>query len=205
MYRKDKKHEYFTIKARKEGYPARSVYKLAEIDKKYHLIKPGDVILDLGCVPGSWLLYCSQKIGDKGKIVGIDISPMKIELPKNTIFLQTDIMELKISKLKELNTKYDIVVSDMAPSTSGVKFVDAGKSLELSQRGFEIACEVLASNGNFVCKIFESFESDRFLKEVAKNFVFMKKIRPKAVIKNSKEFYLVAKGFKPISNLPTSL
>lgn len=196
MYRKDKKKEFFTQKAKKEGYPARSVYKLEEIDKKYHLIRIGDSVLDLGCAPGSWLLYCSQAVGHKGKVVGIDIVDLNIQLPKNCVFLKTDVMDFKISQLKELGNKHNVVVSDMAPSTSGVKFVDAGRSLELSQRAFEIACEVLSFSGNFVCKIFEGYEADKFINEVKKSFNFVKRLKPKAVIKQSKEFYIIASGFK---------
>ena len=196
MYRKDKKREFFTLKARKEGYPARSVYKFAEINRKFGILKPNDIVLDLGCVPGSWLLYCAESIGEKGKILGVDINACNISLPKNAIFLQADILRLKTIQLKEYFREYDAVISDMAPSTSGVEFVDAGRSLELSQRAFEISTEVLKKGGNFVCKIFESYEANQLIKEVEKRFVFIKHFRPKAVIKNSKEFYIVAKGLK---------
>lgn len=196
MYRKDKKKEFFTLKARKEGYPARSVYKLDEINKKFKVLKPNDIVLDLGCVPGSWLLYCSNIIGPNGKILGIDISDCNINLPNNAIFLQADILEVKASKIKEYFKEYDVVVSDMAPSTSGLDFVDAGRSLELSQRAFEIAKEILKPGGNFVCKIFESYEANQLIKEIGKHFALIKHFRPKAVIKNSKEFYIVAKGLK---------
>jgi 23S rRNA (uridine2552-2'-O)-methyltransferase len=196
MYRKDKKHEFFTEKARKEGYPARSVYKLEEINRKFKILKQNDVVLDLGCVPGSWLLFCSKLIGEKGKILGVDINPCNISLPSNAIFLQTDIFQLKAVQLKEYFKAYDAVVSDMAPLTSGVEFVDAGRSLDLSQRAFEISTEVLKQGGNFVCKIFESHEANLLIKEIEKRFIFTKHFRPRAVIKNSKEFYIVAKGFK---------
>jgi 23S rRNA (uridine2552-2'-O)-methyltransferase len=196
MYRKDKKNEFFTIKARKEGYPARSVYKFAEINRKFGILKPNDIVLDLGCVPGSWLLYCAESIGENGKIVGVDINSCNISLPKNAIFLQADILKLKTTQLTKYFREYDAVISDMAPSTSGVEFVDAGRSLELSKRAFEISTEVLKRGGNFVCKIFESYEANQLIKEVEKYFVFIKHFRPKAVIKNSKEFYIVAKGLK---------
>ncbi len=86
-----KKDDFYKRKAREEEFPSRSIYKLQEIDKKYNLIKKGDRVLDLGCAPGSWLLYLSRKIGDKGKVVGVDISDIQIQLPKNAKFLKKDI------------------------------------------------------------------------------------------------------------------
>lgn len=199
MYRKNKKEEFFTKKARVEGYPARSIYKLKEINEKYNLFKKGDSILDLGCSPGSWLIYCAKEVGPKGKVVGIDLEEIKIALPANVIFIKKDIMSLLPPELffgRNSRHKYQTVLSDLAPATSGIKFADADKSLELGQRAFEIAQMVLAHNGNFVCKVFEGESSDDFFKTIAKNFEFSKRFRPKAVIKNSKEFYIIGKGFR---------
>lgn len=197
MYRKDNKNEFFTRKAREEGYPARSVYKLQEIDRKYQIIQKGDNILDLGCAPGSWLLYVSKRVGDNGSVVGIDIENIKITLPGNVILIQKDIMELAPKDLEVLNKKFQAVISDLAPKTSGVKFVDEGRSLDLSLKAFLIAKNILSARGNFVCKIFEGGETDQFIAEAEKSFKFVKRFRPKAVKKDSKEFYLVAKGFNP--------
>lgn len=196
MYRKDREKEYYTERAHKEGYPARSIYKLKEINEKFKVIKPGDIVLDLGCVPGSWLMYCSDVVGLKGKILGIDISDITIPLPKNCVFLKEDIFNIKTSQFKEYFRGYDVVVSDMAPSTSGVPLVDAAKSLELSRRALEISLEVLNKGGNFVCKVFESYEANQLIKEVEKHFGFLKHVRPQAVFKKSKEFYIVAKRLK---------
>jgi len=195
MYRKDRKNEFYTERAKKEGYPARAVYKLKEIDEKYKIIKKGDRVLDLGCAPGSWLLYISQKIGKKGKVLGIDIEEIKIPLKENMVFLKEDIMNLDLL-LKELKDKYNVVVSDLAPKTSGIKSLDSRKSLELSEKAFELARKVLSKGGNFICKIFEGEFSDDFFKKVAKDFKSSKRFRPKSVIKGSKEFYIIAEGFK---------
>src|SRR4030043_2018528 len=124
MYRKDRKQDFYTILAKKEGYPARSVYKLKEINEKYKIIKKGDGVLDLGCAPGSWLLYISQKIGDKGKVVGIDTEDIKITNKPNISFIKKNIFDLKKSDFKE---NFQAVVSDLAPKTSGLKFLDAKK------------------------------------------------------------------------------
>ena len=195
MYRKDRKNEFYTERAKKEGYPARAVYKLKEIDEKYKIIKKGDRVLDLGCAPCSWLLYISQKIGEKGRVLGIDIEEIKIPVKENMVFLKEDIMNLDLS-LKELKDKYNVVVSDLAPKTSGIKSLDSRKSLELSEKAFELARKVLSKGGNFICKIFEGEFSDDFFKKVAKDFKSSKRFRPKSVIKGSKEFYIIAEGFK---------
>ena len=193
MYRKGKKEEFYTILARKEGYPARSVYKLKEIDEKYKIIREGDRVLDLGCAPGSWLLYISQKIGEKGRVIGIDIGDIKIAPKPNILFIKKSIFDLNNPDFKE---KYRVVVSDLSPKTAGVKFLDAGKALELAKMAFEIAKSVLLPGGNFICKIFEGESSGELFKEISKYFEFTKRFRPKAVIKESKEFYIIGKGFK---------
>jgi len=194
MYRIYDKKETYTVRARKEGYPARSVYKLKEIDEKNKIIKKGDRVLDLGSSPGSWLLYASKVIGENGKVYGVDKSGIKIKLPKNSVFLQKDINDLKDFDLG--NKKYNLVISDMAPHTSGVKLLDIGRSLELSYRALEIAKKFLLPKGNFVCKVFEGEGTPDFLKEVKKYFEKAKVFRPMAVIKGSKEIYVVAKKFK---------
>lgn len=193
MYRKDKKEEYYTEKAKKEHYPARSVYKLQEIDKKYKIFKNRDNVLDLGACPGSWLLYISEKIGSKGTVVGTDIEDINIPKKENIIFYKKSVFDFKE---EDFSKKFDSVVSDMAPKTTGVDFVDAGKSFELSEEAFRIANLFLKSGGNFVCKIFDSELSQELFKEVEKSFEFSKRFKPKAVIKKSKEFYIVGKGFK---------
>ena len=192
MYRKDRQNEFYTTLAKKEGYPARSVYKLKEIDEKYKIIREGNRVLDLGCAPGSWLLYISQKVGNKGKVVGVDIEEIKIPQKANIVFIKRSVFDLKESDFKD---KFEAVVSDLSSKTSGVKFLDAGKSLELAEKAFEIAKSVLLPGGNFVCKIFQSELSDEFFKKVKNCFDFAKKIRPKAVIKKSKEFYIIGRGF----------
>jgi len=193
-----KREDFYKRRAREEKYPSRSVYKLKEIDAKYKLIKKGDLVLDLGCAPGSWLLYISKKVEEKGRVVGIDIGDLKIELPENAVFLKKDIMSLKAMDLIEAEKKYQVVVSDSAPATSGIDFVDAEGSLELCEKALEIAMEVLENGGNFLCKIFEGEGSEEFYKKVKQNFNFIKRFRPQATRKQSREIYIAAKEFKGI-------
>jgi 23S rRNA (uridine2552-2'-O)-methyltransferase len=194
MYRKNRQLETYTVRAHKEGYPARSVYKLKEMDQKYFLFKIGDRVLDLGCAPGSWLLYVSQKIGATGKIIGIDSCDLKIDLPQNSSFIKKDILELKENDFKELGI-FNSIISDLAPATTGVKFADTHRSLELSLFAWQIARSVLKKNGNFVCKIFEGSESNDLIKELKPFFKIIKSFRPRAVFRSSREFYVVGLGF----------
>ena len=192
MYRKNHKDEFYTIKAKKERYPARSVYKLQEIDEKFKIFKKEDNVLDLGSAPGSWLLYILKKVGEKGKVFGVDIEDIKIPKKTNIIFIKKDIADLKES---DFGGKFQVVVADLAPKTTGIKSLDVERSLNLSKKALEIAKRILVLGGNFVCKVFEGEGVDEFFKKVATNFGTTKRFRPKAVIKGSKEFYIVAKGF----------
>jgi len=144
MYRKDKKEEFYTKKSKEEGYPARSVYKLKEIDETFNLFKKGHRILDLGSAPGSWLLYLSEKAGF---VLGIDeqeITPKR----KNIFFIKKSILDEDI--LEALGQeKFDSVLADLSPKTTGIKSLDSGLSLELCQRAFFIAQKVLRPKGNF--------------------------------------------------------
>lgn len=196
MYRKDKKNEFYTRKAKKEGYPARSVYKLEQIDEKFKIIKNDDTVLDLGCAPGSWLLYISDKIGLKGIVLGIDIEDIKIPSRNNILFIKKDIFKITESDLENWRGRCNVLVADLAPKTTGVISTDVGKSLELSERALIIAKIVLRKDGNFITKIFEGEGVPEFIKEVEKSFGSLKRARPQAIMKHSKEFYIVAKGFR---------
>ena len=190
MYRQDLKEEYYTLKAKQDKYPARSVYKLQQIDEKFNLINKNDKILDLGCAPGSWLIYASRKIGEKGTVTGIDLQDMKTEVPKNAIFLKQDVNAFKSDK------KFDVIMSDMAPNTSGDHSVDVERSIELCETALKIAIVGLVKGGNFVCKIFEGEGIQDFFKKVEQNFSFVKRYKPLASRSESREIFIIGKGFK---------
>ncbi len=222
MKREFSKKDFLTKKAREEGYPARSVYKLKEIDEKFGLLQKGFFVLDLGAAPGSWLLYIGNKISMTGKLVAVDILDLNTKPLNNTIFIKKDVLDKDfLEKLAEVcevrppqnwepkllggltSTSYasvskffNAVVSDMAPNTTGLLELDVANCLELTQMALNIAIKVLAKNGNFVCKIFEGPGTDIFVKETKKHFQMVKRYRPQAVRRGSKEFYLIAKGFK---------
>lgn len=211
MKREFSKNDFLTKKAKTEGYPARSVYKLKEIDEKFKLLQKGFFVLDLGVAPGSWLLYISNKILPNGKVVGVDILDLNTQLPNNATFIKADVLEDSFfDKLTNKTNrphgsvesqtskfcKFDVVVSDMAPSTTGLLQVDVANCLELTKKALEIAKKVLIDQGSFVCKIFEGLGADLFVKETKRYFKMVKKYRPQAVRRGSKEIYLIAKGFK---------
>ncbi len=195
MYRKDNKTEYYTRRANKEGYPARSVYKLKDIDEKYSLFKKGDRVLDLGAAPGSWMQYISQRVGEKGLVFGVDIQGLAIPLASNMRFLQKDMRELDPAHWG--TGEYDAVVSDAAPFTSGVPSLDAGKSFELASKALAIAYSTLKTKGDFVCKLFDGEYTGDFHREMQRSFSTVKRYRPKATTKQSRELYIIAQNFAP--------
>lgn len=176
--------DYYTLKAKKEGFRARSAYKLIQINRKYKLIKKNDDVLDLGCWPGGWLI-ASKKIS-QGRIVGIDLK--QITPIENVEFVKGDVSEVSIEG------KFDVVLSDMAPSTSGIIELDVMKSLELAELALEVALKKLKKNGNFLVKVFQGEGFEEFLKKVKKNFKLAKAFKPEASKSKSKEMYIVGLG-----------
>ncbi|MDO8474500.1 MAG: RlmE family RNA methyltransferase [bacterium] len=195
MYRKDNKTEHYTVKANREGYPARSVYKLKDIDEKYRFFKKGDRVLDLGAAPGSWMQYIATKVGEKGFVQGVDIKDVEIEMKPNMRFLKKDMRELTSTHFTR--GKYDAVVSDAAPFTSGVPSLDAGRSFELTSKAFEIACSILKPKGSFLTKLFDGEYTGDFHREIQKSFSSVKRYRPRAITKQSREIYIIARNFTP--------
>ncbi|HEX5001300.1 MAG TPA: RlmE family RNA methyltransferase [Bacteroidia bacterium] len=192
-----KTNDHYAKKARKENYAARSVYKLQEIDDKYRLIRKGDQVLDLGCSPGSWSQYTSEKIGAQGKLLGIDLKKVFLSLP-NAVFMKGDMLTLEMGPVLEekgFTKPFDAVISDMAPDTTTSRFTDQMKSLELCEMALATAMRVLKPGGHFVCKIFESNEGNEFRKSLKDYFAEVHISRPKSVQKSSKEIFLIGKGF----------
>jgi len=193
--------DFFFNKAKKEGYPARSVYKLKELDKKYNLFQPGQSILDLGCAPGSWSIYIGQQINPGGKILGIDKQKVDIKIV-GSFFIQEDIFKISFEELRKIMSQIGIrdnfhgIVSDMAPAMSGIKILDAGRSAELAKRVIDLAENFLKPEGFLVLKVMEGGEHDIIRSRIRNLFKWQKQIRPKAVRRNSREIYIIANGFK---------
>ncbi len=193
--KKNKWSDHYTRQAKKEKYPARSVYKLEEIQKKYRLIKKGHRVLDLGCSPGSWLIYAAKLVGDKGFVVGIDKKPVSDNMPGNTKIYSGDVFSLDPEMSADIGRGYNTVLSDMAPDTTGNRFVDTARSFDLCRQALEIADTVLARGGSFVCKIFQGEDFNAFSESVKKRFKQHKIFKPKTSRKASREVYVIGMGF----------
>jgi 23S rRNA (uridine2552-2'-O)-methyltransferase len=197
-----KKHQHWTDhyseRAKKEHYPARSVFKLKEAQKKFHLIKKGDRVLDLGCSPGSWLLYAAEQTGERGRVLGIDLKAIRIKLPPQTETLTADILTIDRAWLdeQELGDRFNVVLSDMAPATTGNKALDTIRSFQLCQAALGIAEMVLKPGGSFICKIFQGEEFKEFSDTVKNRFKRHKIFKPRSSRKESKEIFIVGMGFK---------
>ncbi len=187
---KDKWTDHLTLKAKKEGYPARSVYKLEEIQQKSQILKKGDTVLDLGCAPGAWLLYAAGITGKTGHVTGIDLAPVTIALPPNVTTITADLLDSDIAGLG-LKTPYHVVLSDMAPSTTGLKKVDAARSMGLCEAALHIAEQTLGKGGVFVCKIFQGDDFAAFSNKVKLMFKNRKIFKPAACRKESREIYIM--------------
>jgi len=188
--------DHLTRKARSENYPARSVYKLVEIQQKFNLIQKSDHVLDLGCYPGSWLLYAAQQTGKDGKVLGIDLNAVEITLPAHAAAVQKDILAVDDADFLTGYTPFDVILSDMAPATTGRKDVDAMRSFELCDMAFQVAVSHLKPAGHFVCKIFQGSEFDGFQKKIKPYFQTCKIFKPDSCRKQSKEIYIIAKDRK---------
>jgi len=188
--------DYYTRRAKKEKYPARSVYKLQEIQHKYNLIKKGHSVLDLGCYPGSWLLYAAKLVGKTGKVTGVDIQPVTLTLPGQVSVLTGDILHYSTESLlnKSLGNRFDVILSDMAPSTTGSPAVNSFRSTELCRAALSIAGEKLVTGGSFVCKIFQGEDFQDFVLAIRGCFDRHKIFKPKSSRKASREIYMIGMG-----------
>jgi len=177
----------FTRQAQKEGYQARSIYKLKELDKKFNIFRKGDNVLDLGCFPGSWLQYAKRQVKN-GTVIGVDLKPIP-KLNEDIIFIKKDVFDLEREDIpvEEIN----IVISDMAPSTTGVRDIDQAAAMDLSQRAFDIAKDCKAKV--FVCKYFQGPESDEFIKDLRDYFNIVKTFKPRSSRGKSIEMYAIGK------------
>ncbi len=196
----NKWEDHYSRLAKKEQFPARSVYKLREIQRKYNLIKKGDKILDFGCSPGSWLLYAADLTGKKGEIVGIDLKPLSksvlSKVPSNVKIYISDVLSVDIDDelIKSVGKDFNIVMSDMAPDTTGNKNVDAARSFNLCQAALRIAKDLLVDGGSFICKIFQGEDFKKFIDLIKLSFNKHKIFKPQSSRKSSKEIYVI--GFE---------
>jgi 23S rRNA (uridine2552-2'-O)-methyltransferase len=189
------KKDHYHRKAKQEGFAARSAYKLQELQKKFNLIRRGNRVLDLGCAPGAWSQVVAPLVGREGSLVGIDFEPVEINLKeKNIRFERKDAFKLEASDLPE--APFHVILSDMAPRTSGVKVRDQALSVELAMRVLELCDKLLLPGGSMALKLFEGEDADQVKTAIKSRFKDLKIFRPQSTRQASFEVYLVGLGFK---------
>jgi 23S rRNA (uridine2552-2'-O)-methyltransferase len=192
----NKWQDHYARRAQKERYAARSVYKLAEIQKKHRIIRKGDRILDLGCAPGSWIQFAVAETGEHGQVVGIDLKPITLTLPPNVRVVTGDINEIIQSDHPILKRGFKVVLSDMAPATIGNKHADAARSFALCETALAVVDKVLQPSGHFVVKIFQGEDFKTFCDRVKIRFDRMQIFKPQSSRKGSKEIFIIGLGKK---------
>ncbi|MFH1262239.1 MAG: RlmE family RNA methyltransferase [Pseudomonadota bacterium] len=190
-----KQTDSYYRKAKTEGFAARSVFKLEELDRKYKLFRAGQKILDLGAAPGSWMQYVSERVGEKGLVVAIDRNPLRTQVPANCRVLQADVLAVSSTELKEEFGSFDGLISDLAPQTTGDHEGDHARSVELCRCAFALANDLLVPGGSFVCKMYQGEESKEFLVSLQRSFQTAKIQKPKASRAESREIFFVATSY----------
>lgn len=187
------KADRYTQRARERGFPARSVFKLEELDQRAKLLRPGLRVLDLGAAPGSWTKYAAERVGSAGRVLAIDLQPITIALPEHVRVLQGDAFEVTNEALAEF-APYDVVLSDMAPATSGSKATDAIRSAALVERAIDVADALAKPGSALVAKLFMGADYDHVRGLLQERYGSLRTLRPEGVRAQSVEVFLVATG-----------
>jgi 23S rRNA (uridine2552-2'-O)-methyltransferase len=184
-------------RAKQEGYRSRAAYKLLELQQRFRLIRPGDIVVDLGAAPGGWLQVAAKWAGQTGKVIGIDLQPIDAFDKPNILVLEGDIAAAEMPrKIAELaRGKVHCVLSDLSPRLSGIRDADIARCLELNRTALDLAIALLRPGGSFLVKSFVSQELQTFTLELKKHFRSVQRTRPEATRQGSSEFYYLAKGF----------
>ncbi|MBK7961672.1 MAG: RlmE family RNA methyltransferase [Bdellovibrionales bacterium] len=183
----------FFKKAKEQNFAARSVFKLEEIDQKLKLFKVNQKVLDLGASPGSWSQYAAKKIGPQGRILGVDLKAVTVKLPQ-AVFVEADLRSLDLREIFSqhgFSDVFDLVLSDMAPNTTGIRLTDQARSFELCELALQVAEQFLKPRGHFVCKLFHSEDFQTMKKLMLQRFERFEAIKPESTRRMSKEIFLI--------------
>lgn len=190
--------DHYFKKAKQDNYPARSVYKLQELDAKFRLLRPGQKVLDLGAAPGSWTLYAAERVGPAGRVLAADLSATAQGFPPQVTFRQEDVFSRTPEFEAELAAwrPFDLVLSDMAPSTTGHRGTDQARSMALAEEALALAVVSLVKGGHFVVKIFQGPDEPAYLGRMRALFATVKSFKPKSSRSESFEMFCVGVGFR---------
>jgi len=191
----------FVLRAQKEGYRSRAIYKLIEIQQKDHILKPGMTVIDLGAAPGGWTEYAVKQLGRQGRMIALDLLPM--EPVAGVEIIQGDFREdTVLQQLLDLmgGAGADLVISDMAPNISGMEVVDIPRAYYLAELALDLARQVLKPGGGLLVKLFQGEGFDAYQKDLKQDFKRVVMRKPKASRARSREIYALATGFNPQGN-----
>lgn len=193
-------NDYYAKKAKKDKYPARSVYKLEEVQQKYKFLSHGDSVLDLGCYPGSWSLFASEVVGPKGIVVGVDLQ--QADQPARPggapiHWLCQDIMAPEmIVEVRRFRPAFRVLISDLAPKTTGNRWSDAQQSLNLVRKTLGLAEELLLNKGHYICKVFQGEDFPEFVEQMKDRFTMVKVLKPKSSRTESREVFVLGMEYR---------
>jgi len=192
--------DYYYRKAKVEGYRSRAAYKLKEINKKYNVMRRGDIVIDLGAAPGGWIQVSREIVGDDGLVIGVDINEIEKFPWNNIITIRADITNENIVEIirSAIPNGYmaDVILSDAAPKISGIWDTDHARQIFIAENALKIARELLKPNGRCVIKVFQGPLLNDFINKVKEEFVEVKIFKPSASRKESSEIYVIAKRRK---------
>jgi 23S rRNA (uridine2552-2'-O)-methyltransferase len=193
-----RRRDPFHRRARAEGYRARSAYKLLELDGRFRLLRRGDFVVDLGAWPGGWLQVVLDRIGPEGRVVGVDVAPVRSLGAANLLLLRGDVRDPSIARSAAdyLGRPGDVVLSDLAPKLSGIRVTDEARCLDLGETALALLPVLLRPGGRFVIKLFTGPETEAFLGRLAGEFRDLKVTRPEATRRGSAEVYGVGLGYR---------
>jgi 23S rRNA (uridine2552-2'-O)-methyltransferase len=194
----------YVARAKREGLRSRAAFKLAEIDDRYKVLKPGARVVDLGAAPGGWSEIAAHRVGDKGRVIALDI--LDLQPIPGVEFLQLDFLDRSAPERLEAmlgsgaagksEAKADVVLSDMAANATGHRQTDHLRIMALAEAAADFAREVLAPGGAFLCKVLQGGTEARLLAELKREFSSVKHVKPPASRTDSAELYLLAQGFR---------
>ena len=191
-----REQDHYSRQAQREGFRARSIYKLEEIDRKVRLFQKGQSVLDLGCAPGSWAQYVTRRVGKRGKVVGVDLQ--RVDAIQGVTLMQEDVFAIDPKELiAAASGVFDVVLSDMAPATTGNRFTDHVRSVELCHRALGVAVLVSKPGARFVCKVFEGEDVAGLVASVRARYGKVKRVKPRSTRSESVELFIVGLDFRP--------